>query len=130
MSAASKALLAAAQAGDLAELHRLLAGKGLFAWRKTAAHVDYREDGTRRTALHLAARHGHGDCAQLLLEFGSSVHDEDARGRTPLMLAAKAGHTALCCTLYAARVPDGGFATRSPRTRGVSGGSGSTPAPR
>ena len=42
------------------------------------------------TALHVAAWQIRADLVQLLLERGAPVNDRDAKGRTPLMLAAKA----------------------------------------
>ena len=44
-----------------------------------------------RSALHAAALHGHGDCADALIAAGANVNARDAHGVTPLMEAARAG---------------------------------------
>src|SRR5690606_21603012 len=44
-----------------------------------------------RSALHAAALHGHGDCADVLVAAGAQVNARDSHGVTPLMEAARAG---------------------------------------
>lgn len=44
-----------------------------------------------RSALHAAALHGHGDCADALVAAGANVNARDGHGVTPLMEAARAG---------------------------------------
>lgn len=44
-----------------------------------------------RSALHAAALHGHGDCADALVAAGADVNARDSHGVTPLMEAARAG---------------------------------------
>ncbi|CAE8602219.1 unnamed protein product [Polarella glacialis] len=51
-----------------------------------------REQETQRTALHLAARHGHTDACNLLLTSAADVRAEDRSGATPLALACVYGH--------------------------------------
>src|SRR5262249_48616954 len=48
-------------------------------------------DSHRWTALMHAAVNGHTDFVKLLLEKGANVHARDAKGRTPLILAATYG---------------------------------------
>ncbi|PNP43517.1 hypothetical protein TGAMA5MH_04489 [Trichoderma gamsii] len=61
-------------------------------------------NGHKQTALHLAAREGHGDIVSLLLDAGAmSMLDEvDDRGQTPLTLAALAGKIDIVKTLLKA----------------------------
>ena len=42
-----------------------------------------------RTALHYAYQKGHLQCAQLLVDAGSSLNEKDLFGYTPLELASK-----------------------------------------
>jgi len=63
-------------------------------------HIDYpaREAGSRpgKTALHLAAEHGHTQCAQELLRVSSAdVNATDTEGNTALHLSASHGHLAI-----------------------------------
>ena len=44
-----------------------------------------------RTPLHVAAYHGHGTVARLLLEYGPPLGAPDGHGRTPLEAALWAG---------------------------------------
>lgn len=51
----------------------------------------YFGDAPACTPLHVAAWHAHHALVSLLVEAGADVHARDARGRTPLQLAADAG---------------------------------------
>lgn len=50
-------------------------------------------DGSRSTALHIAARNGHVDLTEALLLFEADPSRRDAYGRTPLHTAADQGQT-------------------------------------
>ena len=43
---------------------------------------------TKRTALHVVARHGHSKCIPILVESGANTETLDKDGKTPLALAA------------------------------------------
>jgi ankyrin repeat protein len=60
------------------------------------------EDGTGKTALHVAAERGELAVARLLLERGAAAEARDAAGLTPLMWAARTGHDA-CVVLLLER---------------------------
>ena len=47
---------------------------------------------TGRSALFLAAREGHFECAQILLSAGADVDTRDFYGETPLSVATRKGH--------------------------------------
>jgi hypothetical protein len=49
-------------------------------------------DADGRTALHYAAREGHGPVVQALLVHGANVNAEDHEGLIPLYLAASREH--------------------------------------
>ena len=53
--------------------------------------------------LHEAARRGHLEVVNLLLEAGADPRREDATGRTPLDLAVAASHTAIVERLQRSR---------------------------
>ena len=46
----------------------------------------------RATALHWACTNGFSDCVSVLLSGGADTNLQTSSGRTPLMLAARAGH--------------------------------------
>ena len=46
-----------------------------------------------RTAVHAAAFNDHVECLQLLLRRSASADVPDNQGQTPLMMAAKHGHS-------------------------------------
>lgn len=62
--------------------------------------ADVSRDGCdRRTALHAAARNGHGALAQLLVYRGTDVSAADRHGWTPLHVAGRNRHEALALLL-------------------------------
>jgi general secretion pathway protein A len=89
ISRTSRALLDAAEAGNLTEARALLAG---------GAPPEAR-DAAGMTPLMSAVIHGHGAVAGLLLERGADVNARDDSGVTALMLAANNNRTALLQTL-------------------------------
>ena len=46
-----------------------------------------------RTAVHAAAYNDHVECLQLLLRRSAAADVPDNQGQTPLMMAAKHGHS-------------------------------------
>lgn len=54
---------------------------------RAGAHVDARSDSKKCTALHMAARRGHTEIAQALLECGADINVRDRAGDTPLRRA-------------------------------------------
>ena len=78
------ALLNAAETGDLATVHALIAQNPRIAGPRT-------RDGNRNTALMLAASNGHLECVKALL-LPTAGRWIDDRGMTALALAALFGH--------------------------------------
>lgn len=57
---------------------------------KFGAHVDGRSEDEEETPLHIAARLGHVELADLLLRWGACPDARNAEGRTPLLAACDA----------------------------------------
>jgi hypothetical protein len=111
-----QAVVAAAQAGDVASLREWLADErcvidACSAEGATALHIAARHghahvirllieagadalsvDPDLRTALHLVASAGHGMCVKALLDAGSDPEGRDAEGNTPMSLAEAGQH--------------------------------------
>lgn len=79
---ADRALIAAAQRGDTAEVGRLLAA---------GASVKERDD-AGRTALLAATQGNHVAAARLLIAAGADVNAQDAIADSPFLLAGARGH--------------------------------------
>lgn len=58
------------------------------------------KDTRNRTPLHIAAIHGHVDCAKYLLEQGAELNCQDADGRTPLICAASNGQSQIIGSFF------------------------------
>jgi ankyrin repeat protein len=63
------------------------------------ADIDYQELGKLRNALMLAAKNGHNDVVNELLQRGSVVNIVDKFNMTALMYASKGGHVDAMRTL-------------------------------
>ena len=50
----------------------------------------------KRTPLHKASEYGNPLICQMLIQFGASVDEKDAKQQTPLWLAAKKRHADIC----------------------------------
>lgn len=50
------------------------------------------EEGTQRSAVHVAAEEGHTELLEVLLAYGADLGDMDGRLQTPLHVASAAGH--------------------------------------
>ncbi len=89
----STPLLTAVQKGK-DEVVKLLLEKG--------ADNSAKDKTTERTMLHLAAIHGYGNIAGLLVENGIDIHAQDRYGRTALDYAEKHGNQKVAEYIYAA----------------------------
>jgi ankyrin repeat protein len=76
-------LLYQAKNGDLKEIRRSVA---------IGRNINFR-DYDNRTALHLAACHGHFDVVRYLVNHGAAINVEDRFGNTPVEEAKNNGHT-------------------------------------
>jgi ankyrin repeat protein len=61
---------------------------------KFGSSIAQLKDSRDRTPLHIAALHGHVECAKLLIQKGGDVRASDEDGRTPLIAAAQYGQAA------------------------------------
>ena len=81
------------------------------------ANLEIKKKGTEETALALSVQADHSNIAELLLKAGADINCRDARGFTPLMVAAKAKNKRLCQLLLAYRA-DKNALDRQNRTAG------------
>ncbi|KAJ5720553.1 uncharacterized protein N7483_008487 [Penicillium malachiteum] len=58
-----------------------------------SVNIESTDSRRRRTSLSWAAKHGHSDVVELLLEAGAEIDARAHHQRTPLLLAAKKGHS-------------------------------------
>jgi ankyrin repeat protein len=83
MTDSFQAFLSSAQTGDLAMLKRLAPDLPTFI---------NRPNGEGSTALHLSVSRGFFDCCEFLVGQGALINLTDTLQRTPLHVAAQAGH--------------------------------------
>nr|XP_060617355.1 ankycorbin isoform X3 [Anolis sagrei ordinatus] len=76
-------LLQAVEHGDAEKVASLLGKKGASATK---------HDSEGKTAFHLAASKGHGECIRVMLAHGADVTSQDGTGHSALHLAAKNSH--------------------------------------
>ncbi|KAH0627874.1 hypothetical protein JD844_008417 [Phrynosoma platyrhinos] len=76
-------LLQAVENGDVEKVASLLGKKGASATK---------HDSEGKTAFHLAASKGHGECLRIMLAHGADVASQDGTGHSALHLAAKNSH--------------------------------------
>ena len=87
----------AARDGDAAKVHTLLSTQGAQSF------INYQDDKTSYTPLHIAAENGHAVVTEKILAARCNVDLQDKDGYTPLHLAACHGHAAVTEKLLAAR---------------------------
>ena len=80
-------LLKAAKKGDIAVVK-----KCMNKVENSSLLIEQARGKAGKTALHLAAKSGHLEIIQLLLERGADINTRDRKGKTALHLAAKSGH--------------------------------------
>ena len=97
----------AAEAGDVVLVSEILASK---------PDLVSAENQNGLTPVHLAARRGHAQVVELLLERGAGLEETDDRGFTPLLYAASSGNLDLVRFLVD-RGADVGVVAPMPRTR-------------
>uniref|UniRef100_A0A803THV7 Ankyrin repeat domain 24 n=1 Tax=Anolis carolinensis TaxID=28377 RepID=A0A803THV7_ANOCA len=76
-------LLQAVEHGDAEKVASLLGKKGVSSTK---------HDSEGKTAFHLAASKGHGECIRVMLAHGADVTSQDGTGHSALHLAAKNSH--------------------------------------
>ena len=81
-----------AQAGNNAELQRLLASRRPEDWKGHRYEWIALKNDEERTAFHIAAENGHLETIQLLVLQGADVHDTDTARETALHAAAENNH--------------------------------------
>ncbi|KAJ7335067.1 hypothetical protein JRQ81_013008 [Phrynocephalus forsythii] len=89
-------LLQAVENGDVEKVTSLLGKKGA----STTKH-----DSEGKTAFHLAASKGQGECLRVMLTHGTDVTSQDVTGHTALHLAAKNSHPDCVKRLLQAKCP-------------------------
>jgi ankyrin repeat protein len=82
----------AAKNGDLAKVTAMIQADSTLVFKK---------DSYGATALHWAAKNGHDDVAQLLIDNKADVNVQDVGGATPLIAASIFGHTGIVKMLLA-----------------------------
>ena len=97
-SAAGKQLIAAAAAGNKADVEALLD----VNYAEELTDVNF-VDGEGFTALHVATASDHKETVSLLLDKGANVDAANNQGLTPLFLAIWKGHSILAKTLILER---------------------------
>ncbi|XP_060617353.2 ankycorbin isoform X1 [Anolis sagrei] len=89
-------LLQAVEHGDAEKVASLLGKKGASATK---------HDSEGKTAFHLAASKGHGECIRVMLAHGADVTSQDGTGHSALHLAAKNRHPDCIKRLLQAKCP-------------------------
>jgi ankyrin repeat protein len=88
------ALIAAAEHGNLAAVELLLksADVDLEEVEDYGGYLDKEKEENLGTALYAAAKEGHADIVNVLLEKGANVHFKTQKGRSPADIAEENGH--------------------------------------
>ncbi|XP_072848953.2 ankycorbin isoform X2 [Pogona vitticeps] len=89
-------LLQAVENGDVEKVTSLLGKKGASATK---------HDSEGKTAFHLAAAKGQGECLRIMLTHGADVTSQDGTGHSALLLAAKNSHPDCVKRLLQAKCP-------------------------
>ncbi|XP_062828581.1 ankycorbin isoform X2 [Anolis carolinensis] len=89
-------LLQAVEHGDAEKVASLLGKKGVSSTK---------HDSEGKTAFHLAASKGHGECIRVMLAHGADVTSQDGTGHSALHLAAKNSHPDCIKRLLQAKCP-------------------------
>ncbi|KAM6474205.1 ankycorbin isoform 1-T2 [Liasis olivaceus] len=89
-------LLQAVENGDLEKVASLLGKKGASATK---------HDSEGKTAFHLAASKGHGECLRIMITHGADVTAQDGTGHSALHLAARNSHADCVKRLLQSKCP-------------------------